>query len=62
MDDDTEQDLADLMQRIDRLNREQRRIIGGVVATLQGFDDDGAARRWIEHHQQSILDELRRAQ
>jgi hypothetical protein len=44
-----------------RLNHEQRRIVGGVVATLQGFDDV-AARRWIEQHQQSILDELRRAQ
>ena len=41
--DDTE-DLPDLMQRIDRLSAEQRRILGGVVATLQAFDDDGAAR------------------
>ena len=62
MDNNTEQDLAELMQRIYRLNHEQRRIVGGVVATLQGFDDDVAARRWIEQHQQSILDELRRAQ
>jgi hypothetical protein len=58
---DPELDLADLMQRIDRMNAEQRRIVGGVVATLQSFDDDGAARRWIEQHEQSILEELRRA-
>ena len=59
--DDTEQDLADLMQRIDRMNGEQRRIIGCVVAMLQAFDDDGAARGWIEQHEQSILAELKRA-
>ena len=61
MDDDTEQDLADLMQRIDRMNTEQRRIVGGVVSMLQAFDDDGAARRWLDQHQKSILDELNRA-
>jgi hypothetical protein len=58
---DTEQDLADVMQRIDQMNAEQRRIIGRVVATLQAFDDDCAARRWIEQHEQSILEQLRRA-
>ena len=34
MGNDTEQDLADLMQHIDRLNPAQRRIVGGVVSTL----------------------------
>ena len=32
MDSHDEKDQADLMQRIDRLNTHQRRIIGGVVA------------------------------
>jgi hypothetical protein len=59
--DNTDQHLADLMQRIDRMNAEQRRIIGGVVAMLRTFDDTGAARRWLNQHQQSILVELRRA-
>lgn len=57
---DPELDFADVLQRIDRMNAEQRRIVGGVVAKLQSFDDDGAARRWIEQHEQSILEELRR--
>jgi hypothetical protein len=59
--DDTEQDLADLMQRIDRMNAEQRRIVGGVVAMLRSFDNDGGARQWLNQHQQSILAELKRA-
>ena len=42
MDTDDEKDLADRMQRIDHLNIHQRRIIGGVVAMLQAFDDDAA--------------------
>jgi len=58
---DIEQDLADLMQRIDRMNTKQRRIIGGVVAMLQAFDDDGAARRWLKQYEQSILEQLRQA-
>lgn len=62
MENDTEQDLADLMQRIDRMNPEQRRIVGCVVSMLRSFDDDCAARRWLEQHQKSILDELKRAQ
>jgi hypothetical protein len=62
MGNDTEQDLADVMQHIDRLNPKQRRIVGGVVSTLQSFDDDGTARRWIEQYEQSILAELRRAE
>ena len=59
--DDDEQDLADLMQRIDQLNTKQRRIIGGVVATLQAFDDDGAARRWLQQQVPAIRAELKRA-
>ena len=59
--DDTEQDLADLMQRIDRMNAEQRRIVGAVVATLHAFDDDCAARRWLDQNEWSILAELKRA-
>jgi hypothetical protein len=61
MDDDTD-DLVEMMRRIDRMNREQRAIVGGVLATLQAFDDDDAAGRWIEQHRQAILDELKRAQ
>lgn len=57
-----EPDLADLMQRIDRINAGQRRIIGGVVAILRSFDDAGAQRRWLEEHQPSILAELKRAE
>ena len=60
--DETEQDLADLMQRIDRMNAEQRRIVGCVVSMLRSFDNDCAARRWLEQHQRSVLDELKRAQ
>ena len=59
LDDDDRQDLADLMQRIDLMNAKQRRIIGGVVAMLQAFDDDGVCAavarststihpRWVE--------------
>ena len=59
---DPELDLADLMQRIDRMNAEQRRIIGALVSTLQSFNDDRAARRWIEQHEQLIRAELKRAQ
>jgi hypothetical protein len=62
MDDDIEPDLVDLLQRIDPMNHEQRAIVGGVLATLQAFDDDDAAGRWIDQHKQSILDELKRAQ
>ena len=62
MDNVTDQDLADLMQRIDRMSPEQRRIVGSVVARLQSFDDDGAARQWLKQNEQLILDELRRAQ
>lgn len=43
MDNDDDPDLADLMQRIDRMNAKQRGIVGGVLATLQAFDDDDAA-------------------
>ena len=39
MDDDTD-DFVDFMRRIDRMNHEQRAIVGGVLATLQAFDDD----------------------
>jgi uncharacterized protein HemY len=60
MDDDID-DLVDLLRRIDRMNREQRAILGGVLATLQAFDDDDAAGRWIEQQKQTILDELKRA-
>jgi hypothetical protein len=60
MDDDTD-DLVEVMRRIDRMSREQRAIVGGVLATLQAFDDDDAGR-WIEQHEQTILDELWRAQ
>ena len=52
---------ASLMQRIDRMNPEQRALVGGVLATLQAFDDDAAAGRWIDEHKQSILDEAERA-
>ena len=61
MDDDTD-DLVDIMRRIDRMNREERAIVGGVLATLQAFDDDDAAGRWIEQHKQAILDQLKSAQ
>ena len=60
--DDYTDDLVEMMRRIDRMNREQRAIVGGVLATLQAFDDDAAAGRWIDEHKQSILDELKRAQ
>jgi len=32
-----------------------------ATGALQSFDDDRSARRWIEQHEQSILDELKRA-
>jgi hypothetical protein len=41
-----------MMRRIDRMNHEQRAIVGGVLATLEAFDDDEAAGRWIERHKQ----------
>ena len=47
MDDDTD-DLVEMMRRVDRMNHEQRAIVGGVIATLQAFDDDDAAGRWLE--------------
>ena len=50
------------MQRIDRMNPGQRKIVGSVVTRLQSFDDDGAARQWLKQNEHSILDELRRAQ
>ena len=56
MDDDTD-DLVEMMRRIDRMNHEQR-----AIATLQAFDDDDAAGRWIEQHKQEILAGLRQAQ
>ena len=44
MDDDID-DLLEMMRRFDRMNHEQRAIVGGVIATLQAFDDDDSAGR-----------------
>jgi hypothetical protein len=38
------------------------KIIGGVVATLRSFNNEGIARLWLEQDEPLILADLRRAQ
>jgi len=42
-------------------NPKQRRIIDGLIATMQAIGDDEIAARWLKRSRRQILDELNEA-
>lgn len=51
-----------IIDAIRRLNPEQRAVILGTIATLQMFDDEEAAVRWIERNRDAIKTQIRDAE
>ena len=60
MTDDEEQDR--ILDAVRKLNPKQREIVLGIIATLQIFDDDEAAARWIERNQAEFKAQIKDAE
>jgi hypothetical protein len=51
-----------IIDAIRRLNPQQRAVILGTIATLQIFDDDEAAARWVARNRDAIKTRIKDAQ
>jgi hypothetical protein len=60
MSEDEEHDQ--MLDAIRRLNPEQRAVVLGTLATLQMFDDDEAAGRWVERNCDAIKTQIKDAE
>jgi len=60
LDEDQEQ-RERIIDGIRKLTPKQRAVILGKMATLQAFDDDAAADRWLERNREAILAQIKDA-
>jgi hypothetical protein len=51
-----------ILDAIRNLNPKQREIILGKIATLQAFDDEEAAIRWLERNRDAIRAQIKDAE